>query len=239
MDKHMKDWVTKKIGDICEFKYGKNLPEITRISGKYPVYGSSSVVSYHNEFYVKGPGIIVGRKGTVGKVQFSKVDFYPIDTTFYVTVDTNKIDIKFMYYLLGLSGLQNMNSDAAVPGLNRSAALSVKVKIPPLVTQTRIAKALSAYDDLIENNLKRIKLLEEIVQITYEEWFVRLRFPGHEDSLTNPKTNLPEGWEVRNIYELYYIKYGKMLPKTKMNVKHEMRIVLINTNFVNAYKYNV
>lgn len=210
----MKDWPLKKVGDICEFKYGKNLPEATRVAGSYPVYGSSSIVSYHSESLVKGPGIIVGRKGTVGKVQFSKGDFFPIDTTFYIATKASEADMKFLYYRLGLCGFQDMNSDAAVPGLNRSAALSVKLKVPPLITQLKISDILSAYDDLIENNLKRIKLLEEMAQVTYEEWFVRMRFPGHESSTINPATDLPQGWRKVKLGDVCLLTMGQS-PKSE------------------------
>ncbi len=71
---------------------------------------------------------------------------------------------------------------------------SIEIHLPPLPTQRKIAAILSAYDDLIENNLKRIKLLEEMAQITYEEWFVRMKFPGHENIVVDEETGLPEGW---------------------------------------------
>lgn len=190
----MEGWEELKIKEFCEFKYGKNLPEKKRVSGKYPVYGSSSLAGTHNEYLVKGPGIIVGRKGTVGRIQFSKVNFFPIDTTYYLSEDKEQVDLKFLYYRLTLCGFEEMNSDAAVPGLNRFAAINQKIKLPPLRTQRKIASILSAYDDLIENNLKRIKLLEEKAQLTYEEWFVRMKFPGHETTPINTETGLPEGW---------------------------------------------
>jgi type I restriction enzyme S subunit len=186
-------WTQYKLGDVCQLKYGKNLPAESRIEGIYPVYGSSSIVSYHKDFLVNKPGIIIGRKGTVGKVQWSKMPFFPIDTTFYVEEDENLVDIKFLYYLLPLCNLESMNSDAAVPGLNRNAALAIKFKLPPLPTQKRIASILSAYDDLIENNLKRIKLLEEIAQRTYEEWFVKFRVNGVQLAI-DEATGLPDGW---------------------------------------------
>ena len=211
-------WQEKKLGEVCEFKYGKNLPDGTRVAGPYPVFGSSSQVSFHKDFHVEGPGIIVGRKGTVGKVQYTKSNFFPIDTTFYVEVkDKNTSDMKFLYYRLGLCGLSEMNSDAAVPGLNRNAALSLKVMLPPLQTQQKIAKILSAYDDLIEINQNRIILLEEMARITYEEWFVRMRFHGHESSPAIPETGLPEGWGNQNINVLYRIKYGNNLPQTAIS----------------------
>ena len=174
----MSEWQEVKLKEICKFKYGSNLPANFRIEGNYPVYGSSSVVSHHIDYYVKGPGIIVGRKGTVGKVQYSPTDFFPIDTTFYIEHNLNKVDLKFLYYRLQISGLDTMNSDAAVPGLNRIAAINQKIDLPPLPTQQKIAKILSNYDDLIENNLKRIKLLEESARLTYEDWLLRRKVHG-------------------------------------------------------------
>lgn len=172
---------TVKIKELCEFKYGKNLPEHSRIPGKYPVYGSSGRVGTHSTYHVKGPGIIVGRKGTIGAIQWSKDDFFPIDTTYYVVHYPDKVDLRYLYYRLLPAGLETMNSDAAVPGLNRTAAINHRISIfEDLPTQRKIASILSAYDDLIENNLKRIKLLEELAQITYEEWFVTRRIQGNQ-----------------------------------------------------------
>ena len=190
----MSEWQEVKLKEICKFKYGSNLPANFRIEGNYPVYGSSSVVSHHIDYYVKGPGIIVGRKGTVGKVQYSPTDFFPIDTTFYIEHNLNKVDLKFLYYRLQISGLDTMNSDAAVPGLNRIAAINQKIDLPPLPTQQKIAKILSNYDDLIENNLKRIKLLEESARLTYEEWFLRFRVDGKKLEI-DPESSLPFEWK--------------------------------------------
>ena len=136
----MKEWQKIKLKEICKFKYGANLPANTRIKGNYPVYGSSGIVSHCIDYYVKGPGIIVGRKGTVGKVQYSPTDFFPIDTTFYIEHDSSKVDLKFLYYRLQISGLDTMNSDAAVPGLNRTTAINQRINLPPLPTQKKIAK---------------------------------------------------------------------------------------------------
>ncbi len=74
--------------------------------------------------------------------------------------------------------------------------------LPPLTTQRKINSILSTYDHLIENNLKRIQLLEEMARINYEDWFVRMRFPGHEDALINPETGLPEDWEVKKLKQI-------------------------------------
>tara|TARA_Y100000590_G_scaffold457753_2_gene611028 strand:- start:13342 stop:14115 length:774 start_codon:yes stop_codon:yes gene_type:complete len=86
---------------------------------------------------------------------------------------------------------------------------------------------LSAYDDLIENNLKRIKLLEEMAQITYEEWFVRLRFPGHESTPINPETNLPEGWRVGTMQDLFDFKNGYAFKSSTYIQNGQHKIVTI------------
>jgi len=89
------------------------------------------------------------------------------------------------------------------------------VDISPLPTQRKIAAILSAYDDLIENNLRRIKILEEMAQNLYREWFVKFRFPGHEHAcfVDSPLGRIPEGWEVRTLLDVSVVKYGKNLPK--------------------------
>lgn len=133
----------------------------------------------------------------------------------------NLIDPRFLYYIVTdqkfTDYLVSVEKGANYPAVNPDDIKNAEISLPPLPTQKRIAGILSAYDDLIENNLRRIKLLEELAQITYEEWFVRFRFPSHESTPINPTTNLPEGWKSLNINEVYRIKYGKNLPQTKIS----------------------
>ena len=91
---------------------------------------------------------------------------------------------------------------------------NIEIKVPDLDAQHRIADILSAYDDLIENNQKQIKLLEEAAQRLYKEWFVDLNFPGHEN--TKIVDGVPEGWRISSIYDVFDIKYGKNLPTSKI-----------------------
>ncbi|MFE6551718.1 restriction endonuclease subunit S [Streptomyces sp. NPDC057746] len=118
------------VGDLVELKYGKSLPAARRVTGDIPVFGSGGISGSHNESFVKGPGIIVGRKGTVGSVYWSEVDFFPIDTTFYVACKNSKASLEYMYFALRGLGLEQMNSDSAVPGLNRDRAQSLSLRIP-------------------------------------------------------------------------------------------------------------
>ena len=119
-------WKLMKLGDAIELPYGKGLKADIRIEGKVPVFGSGGLVGYHNQSLVKGPGIIVGRKGNVGSVFWSDDDFYPIDTVFYVQTQVS------LYYIFCNLQTQNfINNDAAVPGLNRNQAYSLSFILPP------------------------------------------------------------------------------------------------------------
>jgi type I restriction enzyme, S subunit len=199
----MKDlWKKVKLGEIVELKYGKGLPARDRIKGKYPVYGSAGVVDVHNTYLVKGPGIIIGRKGNVGSVYFSEKNFYPIDTVFYIEEDPTKYELKFIYHMLKNSRLSDLNQDAAVPGLNRNTALMQNFNIPiEQSVQKKIAIILSNYDDLINTNNRRVQILEQMAKLIYEEWFIKFRFPGHENikMVDSELGKIPSEWKYTNL----------------------------------------
>lgn len=206
-----------KLGRIFKLEYGKSLVAGSRISGEYPVYGSSGRVGLHNDYLVEGPGVIVGRKGTVGEIYFSKSNFYPIDTAYYISKNDKIYNIRFLYYFLKSQNLKRLQGDVGVPGLNRETVHNEEAFfIKDIKKQNKIASALSAYDDLIENNEKRIKILEEMAQLLYTEWFVKFKFPGHEKvKLVDSGTEfgiIPDGWEVKKLSEIGRVITGKTPP---------------------------
>jgi len=127
-----------KLGDIIELAYGKALKANTRVAGDIPVYGSAGIVGYHNEGLIKGPGLIVGRKGNVGSIFWSDVDFFPIDTVFYVR---SKVCLRYTYY--NLKAQHFINNDAAVPGLSRNQAYLVAFLVPSEVTLSQFQEFIS------------------------------------------------------------------------------------------------
>lgn len=129
--------------------------------------------------------------------------------------DSKKSDVQFVKYLFDLLqvSIKQISQGAAQDNLSLEKLRSIKFLVPPLPTQNKIASILSAYDDLIENNLQRIKLLEEMAQQTYTEWFVRMKFPGHESVERDDETELPEGWERKIASKLFNIKIGKTPPR--------------------------
>ena len=119
-------WEVKKLGDVLELNYGKALKQEDRSGGAVPVFGSSGIVGQHDTALVKGPGIIVGRKGNVGSVFWCVEDFYVIDTAYFVT---SSLPLRFLFYVLPT--LNFLNSDAAVPGLSRNQAYTLEILVPP------------------------------------------------------------------------------------------------------------
>ena len=122
-----KGWRVGKVEDLLVLAYGKALKASERLSGTIPVYGSGGITGCHNEPLVNGPSIVVGRKGTVGSLYWIDQPFYPIDTVFYVKAN---VPLSYCYYQLALLGLEGMNTDAAVPGLNRNNVYRLSVVIP-------------------------------------------------------------------------------------------------------------
>jgi type I restriction enzyme S subunit len=121
-------WEQERIEDLLTLSYGKALPKGERREGPYPVYGSGGIGGWHNSALVRGPSIVVGRKGTVGSLFWEERDFFPIDTVFYVT---SREPLTYCYYLLQTLGLTGMNTDAAVPGLNRNNVYRLIAPRPP------------------------------------------------------------------------------------------------------------
>ena len=186
--------------DFIQLQRGFDLPEQNRKAGNVPIVAATSIIGYHNEVKVKAPGVVTGRSGALGEVQFINEDFWPLNTTLWVK-DFKGNDPKYVYYFLKTIDFKRFNSGAGVPTLNRNDLDTLEIQIHPYEIQQKIAKILSNYDDLIDNNNKRIKILEEMAQKIYKEWFVDFKYPGHETA-TFKDTELgkiPKGWEVTKI----------------------------------------
>ncbi len=219
-------WQKKKIGDLINLKRGYDLPSSDRIEGEVPIISSAGITDYHNEFKKCGEGVVTGRYGTLGEVFYINGKYWPLNTTLYVT-DFKGNDPKFIYYFLKTLKLERFNGAAAVPGLDRNVIHKVEVMFPKdFSIQRQIASILSSYDELIENNKQRIKLLEEMAEEIYKEWFVRMRFPGYETARFIDE--LPEGWKKTKIKD-----FGKIVTgKTPSTVREEFfggRIPFIKT----------
>jgi len=139
------DFSMEKIEKVFSLEYGKPLPEDKRIPGKYPVMGSNGVSGYHNEFLIEAPAIIVGRKGSAGKIIFVEDNCYPIDTTFYVK-PIMKCAMKYLYYMLSKLELEKMIKGIGVPGINRNDVYQRLIPVPNLTTQQQFITEIEAQE---------------------------------------------------------------------------------------------
>lgn len=200
-----------KLGNVLTFQRGFDITKSEQSDGTMPIVSSSGISSYHSKAKVKGPGVVIGRKGTLGTVHFLKEDFWPHDTTLWIK-DFKGNDPRFLSYFLPALKLENFDVGAANPTLNRNHIHGIKVFFPRERShQQRIAAVLSAYDELMENNRRRIALLEKLAEEIYREWFVRLRFPGHEK--VKLVKGVPEGWTVRPFPEVVDINPTERIDK--------------------------
>lgn len=213
----MSKWREVRLGSFIELKRGYDLPLSKAEEGEFPVIASTGLRGTHSEYKALGPVITLGRSGSIGHVQLINENAWPLNTTLYVK-DNKGNNIYFIYYFLKTIDFDRFNSGAGVPTLNRNHLNSLKIKIPDLETQEKIADILSTYDKLIENNNRRIKILEEIAEEIYKEWFVRMRFPGHKN--TTFEKGIPKGWEVVKVRDLAKkIESGKR-PKANYSEEH-------------------
>lgn len=191
-----KHWKPAVLQDLVLLQRGFDITKAQQKEGEIPVFSSSGLSSWHNEAKVEGPGIIIGRKGTLGSVHYSGNDYWPHDTTLW-SKSLNGNNPRFVYYALKCLGLERFNVGGANPTLNRNHIHGLPIFLPGRNVQDTIVSILSAYDDLIETNRRRIALLEEAARLLYREWFVHFRFPGHEH--VPFRDGLPEGWERRKL----------------------------------------
>lgn len=193
-------WPFGTIGELVSLQRGHDLTSSEQKAGDIPVIGSAGQNGFHDVAIAKGPGVTIGRSGgSIGRITYVPVDYWPHNTCIYVT-DFKGNNPRFVAYLLSLVNLAQLNSGAAQPSLNRNFVYGVRIRFPDSIEQAHIVDVLSAYDDLIENNRRRIALLEQSARLLYREWFVHLRFPGHEHAKV--VNGAPEGWRVRRLGEI-------------------------------------
>ncbi|KXS38106.1 MAG: Restriction modification system DNA specificity domain protein [Halomonadaceae bacterium T82-2] len=148
------------LGKLVRLEYGQALSSDKRSGYGYPVFGSNGVVGHHECPLVTGPGIVIGRKGSVGKVAWSDTSFWPIDTTYYV--ESQGCDISWAYRVLDWLPLQVLDTSTGVPGLNRNDVYEISVFVPRKKEQAVIAKVLDTLDTQIQKTEALIAKLEKV-----------------------------------------------------------------------------
>lgn len=201
-------WPVANLGDLIEIHDSRRIPlsskERANRKGPYPYYGASGIIDNIDAHIFEGRHLLVAEDGENLRSRKTPIAFFA-DGKFWVNnhahILTAKEGVADLYYLksvLDITDISGFITGAAQPKLTQENLRRIPISIPPISTQRKIADILSAYDELIENNTRRIAILEEMAQRLYQEWFVHFRYPGHEDvPLVESELGLiPEGWEV-------------------------------------------
>ncbi|MGD0643596.1 MAG: restriction endonuclease subunit S [Candidatus Bathyarchaeia archaeon] len=205
--KYPKSWKCDRFDSFITLEYGKGLPESTRREGQYPVFGSNGVVGYHDEKLVKGPGIVVGRKGTIGAVTLSTKDFWPIDTTFYVRMKADEIDWNWLFYELVHLNLPKLSSADVVPGLKRELVNNLIVPLPSLAEQQRVAEVLGVVDSAIEFADRVIAKTERLKKGLMQQLLTY--GIGHSEYKETSIGKMPKEWGMEKLGRLVEIRSNK------------------------------
>ena len=231
-EKSLNEWRSTTLGDVITLQRGFDLPVGDRQPGACPVIASTGQVGTHSEAMVRGPGVVIGRSGSLGGGQYIQQDFWPLNTTLWVK-DFKGNSPRFCYFLLKSLDLAQFNVGSGVPTLNRNHIHPLPIQVPPLPEQRTIAHILGTLDDKIELNRRMNETLEEMARGLFKSWFidfdpVRAKMDGREPYLPPEVWSLfpdrlvplelgdiPKGWEVGVLDDAIELLSGGT-PKTSM-----------------------
>ena len=209
------DWTMKKLGDFAPLQRGFDLPVDKIVKGKYPVVFSNGILKFHNEYKIKGPGIVTGRSGTIGKVTFIEEDYWPHNTSLWVTA-FNDNEPKFIYHYYSKSKLERFGTGSGVPTLNRN---DVHIQIdyfPFIEEQRKISKFLSILDARIQTQSKIIEGIHSLMN-------------GVLKKLSGVSKN--KNWEKQFLSDI-------LKERTENNIHgYEIHSVSVSKGVINQIKY--
>ena len=214
-----------KLKELLTIKNGKDHKKLAE--GDYPVYGSGGYMRSVNSFLYDRTSVLLPRKGTLSNIQYvSGNPFWTVDTIYYTILNENLYDPYYLFLYLNALDLSGYDSGASIPSMTSKTYYSLNVELPQKKIQTKVANIIRAYDNLIENNNKRIKLLEQMVENLYKEWFVRFRFPGYE--AVGFENGIPLGWKIKRIKNFGQVITGKT-PSTEISSNYGDKYLFIKT----------
>ncbi len=207
-------WEVRRLKGACRLSYGDSLPDESRVNGAIAVYGSNGPVGTHSSANTLAPCIVVGRKGSFGKVHYSTSPVFAIDTTYYVDEAVSSNNLAWLARVLDWARLDEVSRDSAVPGLSREDAYHRQLPIPPLAEQASIVRYLDYVDRRVRRYVaakrKLIALLEEERQAVIHQAVTRGLYPNVplKPSGVEWLGDIPAHWEVRRIKSLSQVKRG-------------------------------
>ena len=191
--------------------------ERENFQGEFPYYGAQGIIDHVKEYVCDGTYMLIAedgenlssRKAPVANIATGK---FWVNNHAHIVRTNEKADFRYIYYLLNSSDITGYVTGSAQPKLSQGSLNKIKIELPDIKIQEKISTILSRYDEAIENNNKRIKLLEQMAQNLYKEWFVRFRFPGWQNA--EFENGIPKGWEVKKVGDLLKrLSFGKTYKK--------------------------
>lgn len=226
------DWPTANLGNVIDLFDSQRVPLNSRQrqerQGKFPYYGAQGIIDHIDGYIFDGRYILVAEDGEnlnskkLPLALFATGKFWVNNHAHILRGKPNVADDTFLLACLNNADIKPFVTGAAQPKLSQANLRLIEIPLPPLPTQRRIAGILSAYDELIENNQRRIRILEEMARSLYREWFVYFRYPGHESVplVDSPLGQIPQGWEVKALGSLMIEQIGGGWGKDVPDEKH-------------------
>jgi len=225
------EWKTAQLGDVIELFDSQRVPlnsrERQERKGEYPYYGAQGVIDHIDGYIFDGRYILVAEDGEnlnskkLPLALFATGKFWVNNHAHILRGKPGVADDTFLLACLNNADIKPFVTGAAQPKLSQANMRLIEIPLPPLPVQRRIAGILSAYDELMENSQRRIRILEAMARALYREWFVHFRFPGHEKHprVASPLGDIPQGWEVKTIADVCEsVSYGYTASATREEV---------------------
>lgn len=224
-------WSANRLSGLVDVIYGKSPVDIEKLQRGVPIYGTGGISGYTDSPLYDGPSIILGRKGTIDKVQRSDGPFWAIDTTFY-TKPKVTFDWSWLYYCISSFDLRKLNEASGVPSLSRGSLEALDIATPPLPEQEKIATILTAVEDKLDVIARQIEAAKTLKQGLMQNLFSRGvgtqdangHWVPHTEFKDSELGEIPSDWLVTTVGEVCEVKGGKRLPKgetlTEENTGH-------------------
>ncbi|MCW5651107.1 MAG: restriction endonuclease subunit S [Ramlibacter sp.] len=205
----MNGWAIEKLATLVNVVYGKSPAEVKKLDDGFPIFGTGGVVGYTSDVLCDGPSVILGRKGTIDKVQRCAGPFWAIDTTYFTTAK-RVFDWSWLYYAISSLDLRKLNEASGVPSLSRSSLEALDVATPPLPEQRKIAAILSAVDDKLDVIARQIEATQALKQGLMQTLFSRGvgtqdaagEWVPHTEFKRTSSQSVPATWHARRLGDI-------------------------------------
>ena len=160
------------LSELATIKYGKNQKKVLSDSGTVPIFGTGGLMGFATTSLYDKPSVLIGRKGTIGKVKYVEQPFWTVDTLFYTIINTDLVIPKYLFYVMSLIDLNNYNEGTTIPSLRTETLNRLEFDIPDLEEQRKILSCLNPIDEKIELNNAINNNLEQQAQALFKKWFI-------------------------------------------------------------------